>query len=169
MTATTQDDRSAQFTGKHMLLVMVCFFGVIIIVNFSMAYLASNTWTGLVVKNTYVASQQFNETLAAAEKQNALGLSSRIAYHKNQLVFSVRDRNGERVSISNPVLKIGRPAFEQDDKSLSFLPANDFSNRITLHLEPGVWAMTITGAVNGEPYRRDARLFVSENNVGTIE
>jgi 1,2-dihydroxy-3-keto-5-methylthiopentene dioxygenase len=33
-----------------------------------MAYLATSTWSGLVVKNTYVASQQFNGKTAAIRK-----------------------------------------------------------------------------------------------------
>ncbi|MDJ0612340.1 MAG: FixH family protein [Rhizobiaceae bacterium] len=169
MTTTIPNNHVPQFTGKHMILVMVCFFGVIIIVNFTMAYLASNTWTGLVVKNTYVASQHYNETLEAAEKQNALGLGSKISYHKNQLVFSIYDRDGKQVSIANPTLKIGRPAFEQADQVMSFLPGKSFSNHIPIHLKPGVWALTITGEVSGEPYRRDARMFVNSDNVGAIE
>ena len=39
---------------------MLAFFGVIIAVNVVMATLASTSWTGLVVENSYVASQEFN-------------------------------------------------------------------------------------------------------------
>jgi len=169
MTTITPNDHAPQFTGKHMILVMVCFFGIIIIVNFTMAYLASNTWTGLVVKNTYVASQHYNETLEAAEKQNALGFSSTISYRKNQLVFSIKDREGKQVAIANPTLKIGRPAYEQADQVMSFFPGKNFSNHIPIRLKLGVWALTITGEVSGEPYRRDARLFVNSDNIGAIE
>ena len=56
----TRERKPAEFTGRHMLAIMLAFFGVIIAVNLVMATLASKSWTGLVVKNTYVASQQFN-------------------------------------------------------------------------------------------------------------
>ena len=46
-----------EFTGWHMAITMIAFFGVIISVNLTMAILASSTWTGLIVKNGYVASQ----------------------------------------------------------------------------------------------------------------
>ena len=50
-----------EFTGRHMLAIMLAFFGTIIAVNLVMAIFASRSWTGLVVKNSYVASQEFNE------------------------------------------------------------------------------------------------------------
>ena len=57
---TTRDAGSFTFTGWHMLGVIGLFFGTIISVNFYMAYQAVHSWSGLVVENTYVASQQFN-------------------------------------------------------------------------------------------------------------
>jgi nitrogen fixation protein FixH len=63
-----------EFTGKHMLATMVAFFGVIITVNLIMARFAVTTWSGLVVPNTYVASQQFNAKAAEARAIDAIGL-----------------------------------------------------------------------------------------------
>lgn len=64
---------SRQFTGWHMATILVAFFGVIIAVNFTMARLASITFGGIVVENSYVASQKFNGWLDAAKAQEALG------------------------------------------------------------------------------------------------
>ena len=61
------------FTGRHMAMIMVGFFGVIIAVNFTMARFATATFGGIVVENSYVASQEFNGWLEEAEKQRALG------------------------------------------------------------------------------------------------
>jgi nitrogen fixation protein FixH len=55
------------FTGWHMLGIMVAFFGVIIAVNLTMAYNAIHSWSGLVVQNTYVASQEFNDKAETAK------------------------------------------------------------------------------------------------------
>ena len=57
-------ERSREFTGRHMLVIMVAFFSVIIAVNLTMAFFARSSWTGAVVENTYVASQQFNRKAA---------------------------------------------------------------------------------------------------------
>jgi nitrogen fixation protein FixH len=64
---------SRPFTGWHMATILVTFFGVVIAVNFTMARLASSTFGGIVVENSYVASQKFNVWLDAAKEQEELG------------------------------------------------------------------------------------------------
>lgn len=61
------------FTGRHMALVMIGFFGVVIGVNMLLANLAVATFSGTVVENSYVASQGFNSLLGAAAADKALG------------------------------------------------------------------------------------------------
>ncbi len=60
-------------TGKHMALIFVAFFGVVIAVNVTMARLAISTFGGVVVENSYVASQQFNGWLKEASAEKSLG------------------------------------------------------------------------------------------------
>jgi len=64
---------SRPFTGWHMTAVITGFFGVVIAVNILMATLASTTFGGTVVDNSYVASQNFNRWIAAGRAQAALG------------------------------------------------------------------------------------------------
>lgn len=68
-----------EFTGKHMLAVFVMGFGIVMAVNFFMASLATGGFSGVVVKNSYVASQNYNGWLAAAEKQRALGWEAAVS------------------------------------------------------------------------------------------
>ncbi len=62
-----------RFTGWHMTAIMLLFFGVIITVNMTMAVFATTTFGGKVVENSYVASQKYNDWLAAARTQQRLG------------------------------------------------------------------------------------------------
>ena len=57
MSAEHRDKPGFTFTGWHMLTIMLLFFGTIISVNVTMAWNAVTSWSGLVVQNTYVASQ----------------------------------------------------------------------------------------------------------------
>ncbi len=61
------------FTGRHMAIVMVTFFAIVVAVNIGMARVASSSFGGTVVDNSYVASQKFNGWLQAARDQRALG------------------------------------------------------------------------------------------------
>jgi nitrogen fixation protein FixH len=62
-----------RFTGWHMTGILLAFFGVIVAVNFTMAALATRTFGGVVVQNSYVASQRYNDWLKAARAQAKLG------------------------------------------------------------------------------------------------
>ena len=59
-----------ELTGRHVLVITVSAFAVIIGVNLTLAYQAVATFPGLEVQNSYVAGQGFNDRKAA---QEALG------------------------------------------------------------------------------------------------
>lgn len=69
--------KSGTFTGKHMALVFVGGFGIVIAVNLFMAYQAVGGFHGTVVDNSYVASQKFNSYIEKAEQADRLGWSVR--------------------------------------------------------------------------------------------
>ncbi|WP_232492815.1 FixH family protein [Novosphingobium kaempferiae] len=74
MTVQTRKPFSGQnFTGGHMTAILVAGFGVVVAVNVTMATLASTTFGGIVVENSYVASQDFNRWLDEAAREKALG------------------------------------------------------------------------------------------------
>ena len=158
-----------ELTGKHVLLIMFTFFGIIIAVNMMMATLASKSWTGLVVKNSYVASQKFNIELKEAKEQAASGIHSELRYNNQVLVFLLKDADGETLAAENLTAEIGRPAFEQADQELSFLRNAEDSYKLIIQLEPGIWMIKITGQTSNESYRRDARIYVDENGNGRVE
>lgn len=169
MSNAAKETSNFEFTGKHMALIMVAFFGVIIAVNLTMARLATTSWTGLVVKNSYVASQHFNDELIQAQAQREAGLFSDLAYKDGMLTFMLKDETGAPLVGTDLVAEIGRPAFEQADTVLALVPVGDTLHQLPLSLEPGVWAVKITGVTNGFNYRRDARIFVDANGNGRLE
>jgi nitrogen fixation protein FixH len=67
------------FTGRMFLGIMVAFFGVVVAVNITMARLASGTFGGTVVDNSYVASQKYNVWLAKARAQDQLGWATPVS------------------------------------------------------------------------------------------
>jgi nitrogen fixation protein FixH len=67
------------FTGRMFLAIMVAFFGVVVAVNITMARLASGTFGGTVVDNSYVASQKYNGWLAKARAQDQLGWATTVS------------------------------------------------------------------------------------------
>ena len=100
------------FTGWHMLGVMVLFFGTIITVNLVMAWNATHSWSGLVVQNTYVASQQFND---AALAQRALGWTAEADYADGVLTVDIRDRDGMAAQVERIEALVGWATSTRDD------------------------------------------------------
>ena len=80
-----------KFTGKHALMVFVGAFGIIITVNLLMAFKAVSTFPGLETKNSYVASQEFDDKRAA---QEALGWTVSARATGGLVILSITDQLG---------------------------------------------------------------------------
>jgi nitrogen fixation protein FixH len=107
-----------EFTGRHALMVFVGAFTLIISVNLLMAYSAVSTFPGLEVKNSYVASQQFDERKAA---QEALGWTVRADARAGQVVLSITDVAGNPVRVGALEAVVGRATHVADDIRPEFI------------------------------------------------
>ena len=106
-----------QFTGKHALAMFIAAFGVIITVNLVLAYSAVKTFPGLEVKNSYVASQQFDERRDA---QNALGWTIRAKVAGGLVILSITDRAGNPVEVAELDAVLGRATHVKEDTRPDF-------------------------------------------------
>lgn len=150
-----------EFTGKHMAAVMVLFFGTIITVNFFMAFQANNSWTGLVVKNSYVASQKFPEVTAEKEAQIALGWQAGITYENGTFEISLTDKAGNPVTNVQAIAALGRPAHENDDHTVTLSETAKGKFVGSTNLAPGIWQADITASgATGTVWTRSVRFTV---------
>lgn len=148
------------FTGRHMLFAMLAFFGVIIAVNLTMAAFATKSWTGLVVKNSYVASQAFNRELEQAKLQAARGWTGDISYREGAVVLSLTDKAGQPVVLDTSIVQIGRPAFEQSDHRAVMVHQGNGIYHARETLAPGIWQVSVRGTSSQGDYRLDSRLII---------
>ena len=116
---TQRKEQGFVFTGWHMLAVMVLFFGTIISVNLVMAWNASRSWSGLVVQNTYVASQQFNGKVAEARALAASGIEGSLTIEAGRIAYRVADAGGAPLVADDVVAVFKRPVDERADFSLT--------------------------------------------------
>ena len=106
-----------ELTGRKVLAITVSFFAVILAVNLFMAYKAVGTFPGLEVKNSYVASQQFNRNLKA---QLALEWDVSAAIEGDKIRLDIVDAEGKPVTVGSIDATIGRPTEIVDDQDLNF-------------------------------------------------
>jgi nitrogen fixation protein FixH len=143
MTAHTPS--AGQFTGKHMLFVILGFFGVVIGVNVTMAVISSVSWTGLVVDNSYVASQEFEQKRLAHEAQVKAGWVATFTYYLPGIArLIIVDGAGQGVDLGDVTLKINRPVGGHDDKLVTLGRDPRGGYTADIQLEPGVWQAKLT-------------------------
>jgi nitrogen fixation protein FixH len=152
--------QKGEFTGKHMLLLAVGFFGIIISVNVLMAVVSSTSWTGLVVDNSYIASQEFEEKRIAHEAQLAAGWQSSFSYEAGAARLSVVDGEGVAVDLGPVKVLINRPVGGHDDQKmvLERRPEGDYVAAV--ELGEGVWDVVVTATTATGPYELHERFKV---------
>ncbi|MFP3383358.1 MULTISPECIES: FixH family protein [Tritonibacter] len=127
--------KQREFTGKHMLALCVGCFGIIIAVNIYMAVSAVRTFPGLEVKNSYVASQEFDIRRAA---QEALGWSVYASAVGDRVKLEITDRNGAPVEAASLTATLGRATHVKDDQTPAFVFDGD-AYVAPAKLAPGNW------------------------------
>ena len=109
---------SGPLTGPKVFAIFSLFFITIITVNIFMAWSAITTFPGLEVKNSYVASQSFDDDRAA---QLALGWDVQASHENGQLIVDIRDAQGRPVAPATITGIFGRPTMARDDRRPDFL------------------------------------------------
>ncbi len=139
------------FTGRHMLAIFVVFFGIVIAVNFWVASIALHSFSGVVVENSYVASQQFNGWLKDAKTERALGWSATVS----------RDAAG-RLVVKTAGIPAGakltallrRPLGVPDDRTeaLREISPGGYQSK---EVDPGRWLVRIEADANGQHWAQE--------------
>lgn len=144
-----------EFTGRHMAAILVTGFGVVIAVNVLMASLAVGTFGGVVVDNSYVASQEFNKWLARADRSRSLGWEPSVNHRADGRVeVSFADDASPDVLIATARHPLGR----LPDTALMFrkVGAGQFVSEAPLTV--GRWTLRLSGRAHEQVWRREVSL-----------
>lgn len=158
---TTQVQTSRGFTGWHMFGILCAFFGVIIIVNLIMAYFAVSTWSGLVVKNSYVASQEFNEKSITGKEQQALLWQGEMGYSNGSFTYTLTDKDGVAIETTSAVANFKRPVGDVQDTTVTLTMTENGKFTGDVALGEGAWIAEVnTEAGLEDPYRHISRFII---------
>lgn len=146
-----------QLTGRHVLIIVLACFGTIIAANLTMLFAATGTFPGLVVENSYVASQRWNARHAA---QEALGWRATAAWRDGRLIVDLQDAAGRPVEGVALRAVVGRPTVASEDQALALSPAAD-GYVAHVELSPGAWRIEIS-TTEGPAFAVVDRLFITE-------
>ncbi|HUG61276.1 MAG TPA: FixH family protein, partial [Methylomirabilota bacterium] len=141
-------DDDHPFTGWHMLAIVFTFFGVIIAVNGLMAVAAIGTFPGLIVKNSYVASQNYNEVLASARAQSEAGWRMQIDAPGGVLAGRLVDADGALRRDLAVTAIAGRPSSTRYDRLIELAETVD-GYRAVDELPAGIWQVDVEATHGG--------------------
>lgn len=142
---------SRELTGRHVLMITLAAFGTIIAVNLFMAFKAVGTFPGLEVRNSYVASQNFDRERNA---QAALNWTVTPDYDGRELVLAIRDGQGNPAPVSTLEVTVGRPTHLREDQRPQFTYQGGLFHA-PLELAPGLWNIHLTAiAPDGTVFRQ---------------
>ncbi|ULJ74373.1 FixH family protein [Rhizobium gallicum] len=131
------------FTGHHMLIAMASFFAVVIGVNAVMATFASRRWSGLVVEDTYVASQEFNRKAAAMRAMAASGISGNLSLSHDVIHYDIKNRDGSPATVQDVTLTFRRPVGDREDFQLVLTKKSEGRFEVEHHVRSGDWIVEI--------------------------
>lgn len=147
------------FTGWHMTAILVGFFAIVMAVNFTMARLAFSTFGGKVVENSYVASQQYNDLLAKAQAQDAMGWTHSLTLDSTRHVRLTLSAGGEPLAISGTSAMLSHPLGRVPAVPLTLVGDGRGGMISTEPLAEGRWRLDLIVLHGGQEarYRSDVR------------
>jgi nitrogen fixation protein FixH len=141
-------------------MILVAAFGTILAVNMTLLYNAVKTFPGLEVKNSYVASQTFDDRAIA---QRSLGWVPEVKYDNGQMNLSIF-AGGEFIFPEVISLRVGRPTHGREDM-IPVLLRDAIGYWFKVDLGEGKWFVYVSAEdLNGEPFEQRLELFVTDGH-----
>jgi nitrogen fixation protein FixH len=146
-------------TGRLVLLIAAGAFLFMLIPNIILTVFAVDTFSGLVVPNSYVASQSFDRDRNA---QLALGWTVGIAHENGAVRVTIVDAAGSTVRPEMLSVTVGRPTTTRDDRTLA-LAETPTGYAAEVDLAPGGWrAEIVATAADGTRFHQSRDLRVTQ-------
>ncbi|MFZ1989234.1 MAG: FixH family protein [Alphaproteobacteria bacterium] len=120
--------REFRLTGRHVLMMLVAFFGIVFAVNGAFIYYALKTHPGDDVQDAYVAGVEYNRELAEKREQQKLGwqasLSVKADARNGQFIeVAFADAKGEPLLGLKVNAMLRSPVVASLDRPLKFVSA----------------------------------------------
>jgi nitrogen fixation protein FixH len=146
--------------GRHVLLGLIAFFGIMLLANAIFLYFAVTTYSGGDTSNDYQKGLHYNATLEAAKLQSERGWRTELAYddRTGRLILKVLDRAAAPITGLRVAASLGRPATDRNDRKVALKELGEGLYAATIDLAPGAWVVAIASRREGEDRNSACRL-----------
>lgn len=158
----------ARIEGRHVLIGLLAFFGVMLVANGIFLYYAVGTFNGFETSEAYRKGLTYNTRIAADAMQASRGWQPMARYEsdKGQLFIEVRDRQGRDIAGLTISGEVRRPVTDKADQPVTMAEVAPARYVTALDLAPGQWTLAVKMSEQGtagEPvFRFKKRLWVKD-------
>ena len=139
------DAGSRELKGRHVLFMLIAFFGIVFGVNGVFLARALQTHTGVVSVEPYVKGLKYNDRIASGERQAKLGWQETLSIGVDgAIALDVVDAGGRPVRGLKFAGSIGRPATSSLDRAIALVETDPgrYVAR-TAVLDEGTWVVAV--------------------------
>lgn len=152
--------------GRHVLMGMLAFFGIIFAVNGVLLYQALSTHSGLVAQEPYRKGLAYNARIAADERQASLQWSAEVeVVAEGRVALGLVDAQLQPVAGRTVAAVLGRPTSNRHDLRLSLVERSPGQYVAQVgRIDAGAWLIDVEirdSADQGSPsYRLRRRIWL---------
>lgn len=154
-----------QLTGKHVLIMLLAFFGVMIAVNIYFTVVAVKSFRGEDVPRSYRQGLEYNQTLAARGLQKDAGWTGHVNVTQAQgvptLILQIKDKQGFGISGLELAAKLRHPVDTDRDQPIVFSDIGDGRYRAMPGALEGHWTIEVETMQDGFPFKMRHELWES--------
>ena len=151
-------------TGRHVLIMLLAFFGIVFAANGAFVYFARASWTGVETEDAYRKGLSYNRAVTDAEAQHALGwkiAAFEVSMDAGRQVMTVRlvDAGGAPLRGLDVAASLRRPTTDRLDRQVTLSEGEDGLYRAALDLpEPGQWDVEVVATRGHDRFRAVHRI-----------
>lgn len=149
------------FTGRHLALILCSMFAVVAGMNFTLATLATKTFSGAVVANGYVANQDFNRWIERGKEQAAIGWTANAEVKGGNLIVAARDKAGRSLDGARVSVHLIHPFRAAEARWVDLHEAAPGHYVVSENITRGQWDANIRMEKDGEVVLMRQRMFVA--------
>lgn len=141
--------KQKELTGRHVLMIIIAFFGAIIAINAYFITAAVTSFRGEDVKGSYRQGLEYNQTIAARDIQTTLGwkVSANVAGDSRDIqhiIVFAADKDGRPLDGLSFDSVLRHPTDLKQDQNISLLPVSAGKFKASLEGLSGSWQLRAT-------------------------
>lgn len=148
-----------ELTGRHVLFMLLAFFGVMLAVNIYFTFMAVTSFRGEDVPRSYRQGLEYNQTIAARTLQNQLGWTVHVNTTESHIVLAFRDAEGQPLNHLKVEAKLRHPIDTAKDVPLTF--TQDSQGRYKTHAPnlEGRWLLIANAHTDEQNFKFEYELW----------